>query len=166
MHAAHERILYEKLKRSLDAGPPARNPCWWPLLLSASEAEMATAGEQSEALANSVSPSPQPVRVNSPYAACRRCWREATRSTWCARCSGIWPNIPASRVVETQRNELLATMACHGAVRAHRLLSLPEMNALLRQMEETERADQCNHGRPTWVQLSMAELDRLFMRGR
>jgi DNA mismatch repair protein MutL len=166
MHAAHERILYEKLKQSLDAGPPATQALLVPLLISASEAEMATASEQNEALGQlgfaiaAAGPRELAVRALPALLAggnavdlVRSLLRDLAEH-------------PASRVVETRRNELLATMACHGAVRAHRLLSLPEMNALLRQMEATERADQCNHGRPTWVQLSMAELDRLFMRGR
>ncbi len=166
MHAAHERILYEKLKHSLDAGPPTTQALLVPLLLSASEAEMATACEQSEALAQLgfaiAAAGPRELAVRSlPALLAGGSAADLIRSLLRELAEH-----PASRVVETRRNELLATMACHGAVRAHRLLTLPEMNALLRQMEETERADQCNHGRPTWVQLSMAELDRLFMRGR
>ncbi|MDP2824662.1 MAG: DNA mismatch repair endonuclease MutL [Sulfuritalea sp.] len=166
MHAAHERILYEKLKTSLDAGPPATQSLLVPLLLSASEAEMATAGEQRDALAQLgfaiAAAGPRELAVRSlPALLAGGNAVDLVRSLL-----KDLAEHPASRVVETRRNELLATMACHGAVRAHRLLSLPEMNALLRQMEETERADQCNHGRPTWVQLSMTELDRLFMRGR
>ncbi len=166
MHAAHERILYEKLKNSLDAGPPATQALLVPLLLSAGEAEMATAGEQGEALAALgfavAAAGPRELAVRSlPALLAGGNAVDLVRSLL-----GELAEHPASRVIETRRNELLATMACHGAVRAHRLLSLPEMNALLRQMEETERADQCNHGRPTWVQLSMAELDKLFLRGR
>ena len=166
MHAAHERILYEKLKHSLDAGPPATQALLVPLLLSANETEMATAEEQSEALTllgfSIAAAGPRELAVRSlPALLAGGNAGDLVRSLL-----KDLAEHPASRVVETRRNELLATMACHGAVRAHRQLGLQEMNTLLRQMEETERADQCNHGRPTWVQLSMAELDRLFMRGR
>lgn len=166
MHAAHERILYEKLKTAIDTGPPATQTLLVPVVLAASERELATAAEQADTLIAlgfdiaSISPRELAVRMVPAMLA-----------------GGDIVNLvrsllddlaehPASRVIETQRNELLSTLACHGAVRANRALSLPEMNALLRQMEETERADQCNHGRPAWVQLSIGELDKLFMRGQ
>ena len=166
MHAAHERILYEKLKAGLDAGPPATQALLVPLVLSASPAELAVVEEQASTLAglgfDMAAAGPRELAVRRlPALLAGGNVNELVR-----KLLQDLADHPASRVVEARRNELLATMACHGAVRAHRALGLMEMNALLRQMEATERADQCNHGRPTWVQLSMAELDRLFMRGR
>ena len=165
MHAAHERILYEQLKKVLE-GAPAVQRLLIPAVLSMSAREVATAFEYADVLEKlgfdigQAGPNELMVRAvpallaRADTGALLRALLEELREA------------PASQVVERRRNELLATMACHGAVRANRLLTLPEMNALLRDMEACERADQCNHGRPTWVQLSMAELDRLFMRGR
>ncbi|MDP2867870.1 DNA mismatch repair endonuclease MutL [Methyloversatilis sp.] len=165
MHAAHERILYEQLKKVLE-GAPAVQRLLIPAVLSMSAREVATAFEYADVLdklgfdIGQAGPNELMVRAvpallaRADTAALLRALLEELREA------------PASQVVERRRNELLATMACHGAVRANRLLALPEMNALLRNMEACERADQCNHGRPTWVQLTMSELDRLFMRGR
>lgn len=165
MHAAHERILYEQLKKLLE-GEPAVQRLLIPAVLSMSEREVSTAFEYADVLERlgfdigQAGPAELTVRTvpallaRADTGALLRALLEELREA------------PASQVVERRRNELLATMACHGAVRANRQLTVPEMNALLRDMEACERADQCNHGRPTWVQLSMAELDRLFMRGR
>ena len=165
MHAAHERILYEKLKTVLD-GRPAVQRLLIPAVFSVSAKDMAAAAECTEVLAGMGfevgAAGPQELAVRSvpallasaPVAELMRQLLQELR------------DYPATEVVTARRNVLLATMACHGAVRANRQLTLPEMNALLRDMEATERADQCNHGRPTWTQFTMAELDRFFMRGQ
>ena len=165
MHAAHERILYEKLKAALDRRQIATQNLLIPAVFAADPLDIAAVEEHAEALADlgfAIAPlGPNQLGVRGipalldsgdPAALARSLLGEL-------REHGI------SQLATARRNELLATMACHGAVRARRLLSIPEMNALLRQMEETERAGQCNHGRPTWTELPLAELDRLFRRG-
>jgi len=165
MHAAHERILYEKLKTSTDAHP-ATQTLLVPVLMTASAGERACAEDHAATLAQLGFT----IALVGPE-------QLAVRSVPALLAGGDIPALvralldelaeqPASRVLEQRRNEILATMACHGAVRANRQLTLPEMNALLREMEATERADQCNHGRPTWIQFWLADLDRLFMRGK
>jgi DNA mismatch repair protein MutL len=166
MHAAHERILYERLKNAIDAGPPVTQPLLIPVLMSVSATELATAEDHRDTLAQlgfEVAPAgPQQLAVRSAPALVAG----GDIATLLRALLADLREQPASRVLEARRNEILATMACHGAVRANRSLTLPEMNALLRDMENTERADQCNHGRPTWIQLSMADLDKMFLRGR
>jgi len=167
MHAAHERIVYERLKAQVDGGARiASQPLLIPATFAATPEEVATAEAHADTLqllGLEVSPfSPRTLAVRAvPTTLAHGNAVELARSVL-AELSAH----DASTVVQRARNEILATMACHGAVRANRKLTLDEMNALLRQMEVTERSDQCNHGRPTWRQLSMKELDALFLRGR
>jgi len=166
MHAAHERVVYEKLKTSLDARAVPAQTLLIPVGLNVDARDVAEIEPYLGKLAEigfelSVS-SPTSVAVRSvpwllkdadPVELTRTLLREVAE-------------FGVARLLDERRNELLATLACHGAVRANRKLTLPEMNALMREMEATERAGQCNHGRPTWFQVSMKELDAMFMRGR
>jgi DNA mismatch repair protein MutL len=167
MHAAHERIVYERLKRAAaEAGRLPSQPLLIPQAFAATAVEMATVEAEGEALAElglDVGPLSAATLVvrSRPAALPEADLVELTRSVLAELAEA-----GASRVVQRARDDLLATMACHGAVRARRRLNLDEMNALLRDMEVTERADTCNHGRPTWRQLSLKDLDGLFLRGR
>jgi DNA mismatch repair protein MutL len=166
MHAAHERIVYEKLKTQLDADRIAMQPLLIPVVFNAERIDVATAEDHAETLSTigfeiaALSPTALAVR-GVPVAL-----KDADAGQLARDVLGEIREFGASRVLIESRNELLSTMACHTAVRANRLLTVAEMNGLLREMEETERAGQCNHGRPTWHQISIAELDKLFMRGR
>jgi DNA mismatch repair protein MutL len=167
MHAAHERIVYERLKQAAATGGPLPSqPLLIPHTMSATAAEVAAVQEEAETLAalglevDVLGPATLAVR-SRPAALPQADLTELTRSVLAEL-----QQVGSSRVVQRARDELLATMACHAAVRANRRLTLTEMDALLRDMEATERADTCNHGRPTWRQVTLKELDGLFLRGR
>ncbi|MBP7456439.1 MAG: DNA mismatch repair endonuclease MutL [Ottowia sp.] len=166
MHAAHERIVYERLKGQLDGAQIARQPLLIPATFAATPHEVATAESAAAVLQRlglEITPfSPKTLAVRAvPTSLAAGDAVDLARSVLAELSQH-----EAGTVIERAQHELLATMACHGAVRANRRLTHEEMNALLRQMEATERSDQCNHGRPTWRQLSMKELDALFLRGR
>lgn len=166
MHAAHERIVYERLKRSLGQSQIESQPLLIPATFAATPQEIATAEAQAATLRtlgldiSALSPTVLAVRSH-PAALAGGDVVELARSVL-AELS----QYEASSVIQRAQHEILSTMACHGAVRANRQLTLDEMNALLRDMERTERSDQCNHGRPTWRQITVRELDGLFWRGR
>jgi DNA mismatch repair protein MutL len=166
MHAAHERVVYEKLKTALDARAVPAQTLLIPVALTVDARDVAEISPHLEPLRDigfelSIT-SPTSVAVRSvPWLLKDADPVELTRAVLAEVAE-----FGVARLLAERRNELLATLACHGAVRANRRLTLPEMNALLREMEATERAGQCNHGRPTWFQVSLRELDAMFMRGR
>ncbi len=166
MHAAHERITYERLKQAREGSGITRQPLLVPLTMAVSNREAAIAAEQSEELAS------LGVLIEATGEESVIC-RELPAALKDADAEALVRDVLSDLLefgtsdrIASSLDELLSTLACHTSVRANRRLTLPEMNALLRDMEETERSGQCNHGRPTWVQLGMSELDKLFLRGR
>ncbi len=166
MHAAHERITYEQMKRSWKSGQLNTQPLLVPQVVNVSSIEADLAEERTDIFSqlgfSLDRVGPEQISIRSIPALLKQPEVEPLIRDVLAdfRQHGSSPRI------ENHIDEIMGNMACHNAVRANRSLSLQEMNALLRDMETTERSDQCNHGRPTWRQISLQELDRLFLRGR
>jgi DNA mismatch repair protein MutL len=166
MHAAHERIVYEQLKSALDDDRIPTQQLLIPATMAASALDVATVEDNAQTLSRLgfvlavIAPNAIAVRA-VPMTLAQADAVELARDVL----SEI-AQFGGSRVLAERQNEMLSTMACHAAVRANRSLTLAEMNALLRDMEATERSGQCNHGRPTWFQVTIAELDKMFMRGQ
>ncbi|MBU0688519.1 MAG: DNA mismatch repair endonuclease MutL [Gammaproteobacteria bacterium] len=166
MHAAHERIVYERLKTAFDAQQMPTQPLLIPVTFGADPLAIATVEEEQDAL-NKLGFDIAPISTHTLAVRAMPAMLKQSHAEAAAReVLHELHEFGASRALTERRNELLATLACHSAVRANQQLSLPEMNAILREMEQTERADQCNHGRPTWFQVTLAELDAMFMRGQ
>ena len=166
MHAAHERITYEYLKRSMAADSIRSQPLLVPLAISVSKKEADcsdTHKETFEQLGFTLDRlSPEKITIRAVPSLLKSADVEGlVRDVL----SDLITHGSSQRIQEAM-NEILSTMACHGSVRANHRLTVPEMNSLLRDMERTERSGQCNHGRPTWAQLSVDQLDKLFMRGQ
>ncbi|MDP1659968.1 MAG: DNA mismatch repair endonuclease MutL [Methylotenera sp.] len=170
MHAAHERIMYEQLKNALDTKTVAMQPLLLPVSFNADRLEVATVQEELSKGQDSLQQLGFDIAIISPTTLAVRAvptfLQDADAVTLARDVLRDLREFGASRALTERRNELLGTMACHAAVRANRSLTIPEMNALLRDMEATERSGQCNHGRPTWFQVSMSDLDKMFMRGK
>ncbi|CAI8825104.1 MULTISPECIES: DNA mismatch repair endonuclease MutL [Burkholderia] len=166
MHAAHERILYEQFKNALADRTIAVQSLLLPISMTATPVEIGTVEEERDTLESLgfdlavLSPTTLAIRAVPALL------KDADLQSLARAVLADLHAFGGSRVLTERQHELLGTLACHHAVRANRRLTLDEMNALLRQMEATERADQCNHGRPTWYQLTLNDLDRLFMRGQ
>ncbi len=166
MHAAHERIVYERLKAAFDTQQMPTQQLMIPVTFAAEALDIATTEEEQEAL-QKLGFDIAPISTNTlAVRAMPAMLKQSHAETAAREVLHELRDFGASRALTERRNSLLATLACHSAVRANQQLSIPEMNAILREMEQTERADQCNHGRPTWFQVTLAELDAMFMRGK